>query len=1390
MKRKGKRKRFWAVFLAVIMMFSVMSESVITVQAASNSVTVATQKKLNGALKKKSVTSINVKTKKKSTFSVKSKKYKAKALSVNGSKITFKNKGVFKEINIKNVKSFIENASGNTLNVTDSKATIEVGKSAKKTSVNLNRKNARITLKVNGSVSSVKVTEKTSLSVTGKPKSKLKLTNEAVGSKLNINTSSKVSVALKKNASVTIGKSVKGATITLAKGVTGTIVNKSKKSITVKRTGGTSVVVKAGKKKSVTNKADNTSKPDVPIEVFTISFETNGGSAVENQIVEKGKKLLKPEEPTWDGFQFKGWYYDSSFKHAYDFEATVSKSFTLYAKWKVIDDSDVNHKVTFVLNDESDGAYELQTVENNGYISKPATDPTRAGYEFTGWYDDETLTSEFDFSSPVMGDVTIYAGWGNPEGEDGLYASEGGDETIYSVSSLTVEDGAVKSTVNANESSILVVSFYDGTGYFGEDSTWSVDNAENYGNLATYTPDYCEETMISLDIGSNIQLPDYYIVTATLYDSEDLSTLCEPLICADYTEENAQFEALTVDDFEEETVLNFDNQSDNNFGVLAEDIIEIFCDDEKNILSEETAEVETKDGAVVRQSTYTFANPDETVQELQVGNKIVIYNNGEAVNVLAVGEIMKNEDGSIAVKESMDTDLTDFYTVLKVELTTQDPEGEIQSESVSDSELSTQAEIIDAEVSPSVSLKPSLEWKISNHASLKGELNGTAKLTFKIKYDAKLFRKDYFECTVKSTLSGTFKIELEGKLDNSEAVKKKLDGVKVPFKTPIIGLDAYTAVTFPTEIAFSGAVSFTFEYTMDSGFSYNTNSGRKDIDKKSYSVDFKGDAKFEVKTGPKFTVGVTFMKDKLDANIDAQIGIKVSAELSVTQDDGIATNVDSRHSCYTCLSGTARWFGTAGVKLKYKIVKDVLEGTPFDVTILNVEGYIHGGGFYFSILNAEESIFGGKRKLGWGSCPNESYRTIIETYDENGEEITGASVTITKNNGDVAKSGASQLKAYLYDGVYKVSGKINDKSVSNSFVINGNAKTVKLTANSNSTTKIIGYVRDAETQNWLGDATIQFKKGTMTIATAKSGSDGSFTEELPADSYEVVISKEGYVTAKTNQTIVENETRYMETIDLVPGSDKGKGGFSGYITDALTGNAVGNVKLDVREGANSPDTNDILISLTTNSSGYYEYNPDSFFGINRGLPSGQYTITASKGGYITTSFNIIVKEDEVVENQNGTISPELDEDEFRIVLRWGSNPSDLDSHYNAIGEEDHVYYSRKSGTTANLDVDDTSSYGPETITVTGFTSLSKGFVYSVHDYTNKSSESSMALANSGAYVTIYHADESPVIFHVPVGHTGTVWNVFRVDTSGNIEALNIFDNCSSPENVGSGLTEY
>lgn len=63
-----------------------------------------------------------------------------------------------------------------------------------------------------------------------------------------------------------------------------------------------------------------------------VSFETGEGSKVDFQTTADGK-LVKPADPTRDGYTFSGWYTDEACTQAYDFSTPVTADLTLYAKW-------------------------------------------------------------------------------------------------------------------------------------------------------------------------------------------------------------------------------------------------------------------------------------------------------------------------------------------------------------------------------------------------------------------------------------------------------------------------------------------------------------------------------------------------------------------------------------------------------------------------------------------------------------------------------------------------------------------------------------------------------------------------------------------------------------------------------------------------------------------------------------------------------------------------------------------------------------------------------------------------------------------------------------------------------------------------------------------------
>lgn len=126
-------------------------------------------------------------------------------------------------------------------------------------------------------------------------------------------------------------------------------------------------------------------------------------------------------------------------------------------------------------------------------------------------------------------------------------------------------------------------------------------------------------------------------------------------------------------------------------------------------------------------------------------------------------------------------------------------------------------------------------------------------------------------------------------------------------------------------------------------------------------------------------------------------------------------------------------------------------------------------------------------------------------------------------------------------------------------------------------------------------------------------------------------------------------------------------------------------------------------------------------------------------------------------------------DGMRIVLNWGKYPSDLDSHLSFPGN--HIFFQRKEGSLANMDVDDTNSYGPETITIEN-KKFGETYHYFVHDYSNKKDSDSYMLSESGAKVFVYVGQSLVKTYYIPKNKKGNVWNLFKINENGEIIDIN------------------
>lgn len=126
-------------------------------------------------------------------------------------------------------------------------------------------------------------------------------------------------------------------------------------------------------------------------------------------------------------------------------------------------------------------------------------------------------------------------------------------------------------------------------------------------------------------------------------------------------------------------------------------------------------------------------------------------------------------------------------------------------------------------------------------------------------------------------------------------------------------------------------------------------------------------------------------------------------------------------------------------------------------------------------------------------------------------------------------------------------------------------------------------------------------------------------------------------------------------------------------------------------------------------------------------------------------------------------------DGLRIVLSWSATPADLDSH--TVYPGNNIYWHDRRGLDANLDIDHTDGYGPETITLEKKHS-GETYVYAVHDYTNRNVATLDQLSRSQAKVFVYVGQSLVRTYYVPSGQAGNLWTVFRITGEGEFQDIN------------------
>lgn len=417
--------------------------------------------------------------------------------------------------------------------------------------------------------------------------------------------------------------------------------------------------------------------------------------------------------------------------------------------------------------------------------------------------------------------------------------------------------------------------------------------------------------------------------------------------------------------------------------------------------------------------------------------------------------------------------------------------------------------------------------------------------------------------------------------------------------------------------------------------------------------------------------------------------------------------------------------------------------------------------------------------------------TALETWDLAGIDIKvgpAAKASVSYTVRDAGNVLCSDVRTYIY-----AAGELNPDTVvgkflktvwhytlSKDFLSDDDDNPLKLKVHFENGTlvdkctvgagSIEGSVLDSNSKAPVKNASVEAYSGTVKVEKTFTKEDGAYSfNDLDEGIYKIVVTATGYQKYESSSMGVSaNQITYAESFLMVSRAEAGDGELSGRFIHSMTGGNIENVTYELRKGW------DNVIGETVKEG----VSADGTYTLT--VPAGNYTLNASNEDFVSAHINVVVQANACSE-RDVTMSPTNisagDEGLLQIVLTWGETPRDLDSHLLGPADENgddyfHVYYRDKNAYSedgdviANLDLDDTSSYGPETTTIyKGFTGRKYSFY--VYDYTNGEDDASTELSASSAKVTVYRGGKQIYQANVPVNREGYLWHVFDYDVQSN-----------------------
>jgi hypothetical protein len=292
-------------------------------------------------------------------------------------------------------------------------------------------------------------------------------------------------------------------------------------------------------------------------------------------------------------------------------------------------------------------------------------------------------------------------------------------------------------------------------------------------------------------------------------------------------------------------------------------------------------------------------------------------------------------------------------------------------------------------------------------------------------------------------------------------------------------------------------------------------------------------------------------------------------------------------------------------------------------------------------------------------------------------------------------------------------------------------------------------------------ATVTLDRGGSESQTTTTRDDGTYTfESVEEGEVTLTVTAPGY-------TLSSRVIEVTSDGQIPPLTLQGEAQVRGEVVDAVTGQPIEGADIYFSFGTNT-DPEEADLATQSEAGGAYQL-------VN--VPVGTFLCVIRADGFADT-----IVEDVVFGAGDNRLNPApltetLDPGQFRFVLSWGESPFDLDSHLTGPaldGNRFHVYFANRepTGAAANLDRDDTSSFGPETVTITG---LRDGmYRYSVYNYSDPSSSGAEGMAASPARVEVFDETGQIRSYTAPPaeGGEGNTWRVLELTVAGDEVTIN------------------